>query len=67
MTDSLNTRQPGSLYEAYAPQQAKALRDRFELACTPEHGGWLNMAETGISVMVRQCLNRRLETMAKSS
>lgn len=63
--DNLNTHQPGSLYEAYAPQQAKALWDRFEFVYTPKHGSWLNMAEIEINVMVQQCLNRRLETMAK--
>ncbi len=63
--DNLNTHQPGSLYEVYPPEQAKALWDRFEFVYTPKHGSWLNMAEIEINVMVQQCLNRRLETVAQ--
>lgn len=58
--DNLNTHTPASLYEAFAPAQAKALWDRFEFVHTPKHGSWLNMAEIEINVMVRQCLNRRI-------
>ncbi|MYH72986.1 MAG: hypothetical protein F4153_10510 [Acidimicrobiia bacterium] len=53
------------MYEVYAPQQAKALWDRFEFVYTPKHGSWLNMAEIEINVMVQQCLNRRIETIEK--
>lgn len=58
--DNLNTHSPASLYEAFAPEKAKALWDRFEFIYTPKHGSWLNMAEIEINVMVRQCLNRRI-------
>ena len=58
--DNLNTHTPASLYEAFAPDKAKALWDRFEFIHTPKHGSWLNMAEIEINVMVRQCLNRRI-------
>ena len=64
--DNLNTHTPGSLYEAFAPEKAKALWDRFELVYTPKHGSWLNMAEIELNVLIRQCLNRRIaeiETM----
>ena len=61
--DNLNTHRPGALYEAYPPKQAKALWDRFEFVHTPKHGSWLNVAEVEINVMVRQCLNRRIESM----
>jgi len=43
--DNLNTHTPGSLYEAFQPDRAKALWDRFEFVYTPKHGSWLNMAE----------------------
>jgi hypothetical protein len=63
--DNLNTHTPGSLYEAFAPEQAKALWDRFEFVYTPKHGSWLNMAEIEIeieiNVMVSQCLDRRID------
>jgi hypothetical protein len=58
--DSLSTHTPALLYEASAPDKAKALWDRFEFIHTPKHGSWLNMAEIEINVMVRQCLNRRI-------
>ena len=62
--DNLNTHRPGSLYEAFPPARAKALRDRFEFVHTPKHGSWLNVAEVELNVMIRQCLNRRIDSMA---
>ena len=61
--DHLNTHRPGALYEAYPPAQAKALWDRFEFVYTPKHGSWLNVAEVELSVMIRQCLNRRIDSV----
>jgi transposase len=58
--DNLNTHTPGSLYEAFAPEKAKALWGRFEFVFTPKHGSWLNMAEIELNVLIRQCLNRRI-------
>lgn len=58
--DNLNTHTPASLYEAFAPAEAKRLADRLELHYTPKHGSWLNMAEIELSVLGRQCLDRRL-------
>lgn len=58
--DNLNTHTPASLYEAFAPAEAKRLADKLEIHYTPEHGSWLNMAEIELSVLGRQCLNRRL-------
>ena len=54
--DNLNTHRPGALYEVFEPSAAKALWDRFEFVYTPKHGSWLNVAESEISVMARQCL-----------
>ncbi len=62
--DNLNTHKPGSLYEAFTPNQAKKLWDRFEFVFTPKHGSWLNMAEIELNVLIRQCLNRRIPYMA---
>ena len=61
--DNLNTHTPGSLYETYAPEIAKAIWDRFEFVFTPKHGSWLNMAEIELNVLHRQCLNRRIDNM----
>lgn len=57
--DTLNTHNPASLYEAFPPQEAKRLSDKLELHYTPKHGSWLNMAEIELSVLSRQCLDRR--------
>ena len=59
--DNLNTHAPGSLYETFPPDQAKALWDRFEFVYTPKHGSWLNMAEIELNVLIGQCLNRRID------
>jgi hypothetical protein len=61
--DNLNTHSPGSLYETFPPATAKALWDRFEFVHTPAHGSWLNIAEIELSVLVRQCLDRRIDTL----
>ena len=61
--DNLNTHGPGSLYETFPPVVAKALWDRFEFVYTPKHGSWLNIAEIEINVLIRQCLNRRIDTL----
>lgn len=59
--DNLNTHEPGSLYETFPPEKAKALWDRFEFVYTPKHGSWLNMAEIELNVLIGQCLNRRID------
>jgi hypothetical protein len=59
--DNLNTHGIGSLYEAFDPATARALASRLEIHHTPKHGSWLNMAETELSVLSRQCLDRRID------
>ena len=63
--DNLNTHAPGSLYEAFAPEIAKAMWDRFEFVYTPIHGSWLNMAEIELNVLINQCLNRRIDNITQ--
>jgi hypothetical protein len=58
--DNLNTHGPASFYEAYPPAEARRLAERFEFHYTPKHGSWLNMAEIELSVLSRQCLDRRI-------
>jgi hypothetical protein len=60
--DNLNTHGIASLYEAFDPETARSLAARLEIHYTPKHGSWLNMAETELSVLSRQCLDRRIET-----
>jgi hypothetical protein len=59
--DNLNTHGIGSLYEAFDPATARALASRLEIHHTPKHGSWLNMAETELSILCRQCLDRRID------
>ena len=61
--DNLNTHSPGSFYETFQPNKAKALWDRFEFVYTPKHGSWLNMAEIELNVLTGQCLNRRIDNI----
>jgi DDE superfamily endonuclease len=58
--DNLNTHGPASFYEAFAPDEARRLTERFEFHYTPKHGSWLNIAEIEFSVLSRQCLDRRI-------
>jgi hypothetical protein len=58
--DNLNTHVTASLYEAFPPVIARRLLERFEFHYTPKHGSWLNIAEIELSVLSRQCLNRRI-------
>jgi len=58
--DQLNTHSPASLYQAFPPAEARRIADRLEIHHTPRHGSWLNMAEIELSVLQRQCLDRRL-------
>lgn len=58
--DNLNAHTPASLYEAFEPKEARHLAEKLEIHYTPKHGSWLNIAEIELSVLGRQCLDRRL-------
>ena len=58
--DNLNPHAAASLYQAFAPGTARRLLERFEFHYTPKHGRWLNLAEIELSVLRRQCLDRRI-------
>ena len=60
MEDNLSTHKPASLYEAFPAAEARRLVERFEWHYTPKHGSWLNMAESELSVLSGQCLDRRI-------
>jgi len=61
--DNLNTHSGASLYETFPPEEAWRLLQRLEIHYTPKHGSWLNMAEGELSVLQRQCLDRRIGTV----
>jgi len=58
--DNLNTHKLASLYEAFPPAEARRIAEKLEIHYTPRHGSWLNMAEIELSILSRQCLNRRI-------
>jgi hypothetical protein len=61
--DNLNTHKLSVLYEAFEPAEARRLLQRFDVHHTPKHGSWLDMAETELSVLSKQCLDRRIGDM----
>ncbi len=60
--DNLNTHKIASLYESFEPERARRIVEKLEIHHTPRHGSWLNMAEIELSVLARQCQDRRIET-----
>ncbi len=60
MEDNLSTHKPASLYEAFPTAEARRLVERFEWHYTPKHGSWLDLAESELSVLSRECLDRRI-------
>lgn len=58
--DNLNTHTAASLYKAFDPEEARRIIDKLEFCYTPKHGSWLDMAEIELSILSRQCLNRRI-------
>lgn len=60
VADNLNTHSAAALYERFEPAEAHRIAKRIEWHHTPEHASWLNMAEVELSVLSRQCLNRRI-------
>ena len=62
--DNLNTHEKTSLYEAFPAAEAKRIADKLEIHYTPKHGSWLNVAECELSILSRQCLDRRIPDVA---
>lgn len=61
--DNLNTHGIGSLYEAFPPEEAFRIAQKLEIHYTPKHGSWLNMAESELSILSRQCLHQRIPSL----
>lgn len=64
VTDNLNTHTPAVLYEAFPAAEARRIARKLEWHYTPKHGSWLNMVEMELSVLARQCLDRRIPDRA---
>jgi transposase len=68
VVDNLNIHSPAALYEVFEPSQARRIVQKLEFHYTPKHGSWLNQVEIELSVLSRQCLERRIpdvETLSK--
>ncbi len=63
--DNLNTHTLASLYQAFSPEEALRLAKRIEIVHTPKHGSWLNIAESELSVLTRQCLRRHISEQSQ--
>jgi transposase len=63
--DNLNTHTPAALYQTFLPQEALRVLSKLEFHYTPKHGSWLNMVELEFSVLSRQCLERRIPSIAE--
>ena len=65
LQDNLNTHVTASLYKAFPPKEARAYAKRLEFHYTPKHGSWLNIAEISISILAKQCIDRRIPNIKK--
>jgi len=68
--DNRKTHGIGSLSEAFPPEHARGLAARLAIHHTPKHGSWLNIAESALSALTLQCLDRRipdLETLREET
>jgi hypothetical protein len=61
---NLNTHDPASLYQAFAPAEAQRIRAKLDIHPTPKHGRRLNIAEIEFCLLSRQCLDRRIPDRA---
>ena len=48
------------MYETFEAQEARRILKKLEFHYTPKHGSWLNQVEIELSVLSRQCLERRI-------
>ena len=61
--DNLGSHQKAALYEVFPAAEAKRIADKIDIHFTPKRGSWLNIAEIGLNVLSRQCLDRRIATI----
>ncbi|QSJ14118.1 IS630 family transposase [Nostoc sp. UHCC 0702] len=63
VVDHLNIHTPNVLYEVFSPQEARRIIKKLEFHYTPKHASWLNQVEIELSVLSRQCLERRINNV----
>lgn len=57
--DNLSAHKLSALYELFEAQRARNIIKKLEIVRTPKHGSWLNIAESELSVLIRQGLKKR--------
>lgn len=62
--DNLNTHFWKSFEQTLGKKETELLQKRICFHYTPKHASWLNMAEIELSILGRQCLNRRIPTQS---
>jgi DDE superfamily endonuclease len=65
--DNLSVHSKASLYQAFPAPEARRLVERFEWHYTRKHGSWLNLAESELGVLTKQCPDRRIPDKQTSS
>lgn len=65
--DNLNTHDIASLHATFDAETAHRLAKRLRIVHTPRNGSWLNMAEMELSILSRQCINRRFDSSDEMS
>ncbi len=60
VVNNLNTHSPASLYPAFSAAEARRLTQKLEWHYTFKHASWLNTVEIKLSILGRQCLDRRI-------
>lgn len=65
--DNLSSHSGAAVYETFEPEEARRIVRKLEFHYTPKHGSWLNMAEIEISILGRQCLDRRIDSTERLS
>lgn len=60
VVDNLNIHNPAALYEVFPATEARRILSKLEFHYMPKHASWLNQVEIEISVLSRQCLDRRI-------
>ena len=63
--DNLNVHDLSCLYQAFQPAEARRLVERFEVHHTPKHGSCLNVAEIFLSILAKQCLDQRIDSLTQ--
>jgi hypothetical protein len=61
--DNLSAHKKYNLYNVYGAERARTIIDKLEFIYTPKHGSWLNIAECELSVLSRQALDKRIDSV----